>query len=401
MTPVPRLRRQRSLRAAVPGGLLFVGLLGFCGGSRGPAITATVRERPVPQWSARIAAKRVRVLLAEGFSNLAVGETRDGRIAAALAVDGGVSLRDGRGRELERGDGFRVEPTPGRLIRVQGRTYHGAVEIFVNPLGVPVVVNETGIEDYLRGVVPNELSPRLFPHGEALKAQAVAARTYTVSGLGGRARAGFDLYSDQRSQVYGGVAGEDPVSDLAVAQTRGKIAVHRGKPIAALYSSTCGGRTANYTDFFQGGEIPYLKGGVVCQDGSSRYHRWTETKRIADLEASLGRYAGVGRLKGLKIRRRAPDGRVLEMDFEGPRETRTLKGFDLRFALGLRSNWIKKMVLDRDEEGFVRAVTVEGAGFGHGVGLCQIGAVELAQKGVSHERILGRYYPGTRVSQAY
>lgn len=395
----PRRERARLARVAALA-VLCLGLPTACGGASG-RIAATVSVSPQPKWSASLAAQRVRILLADGFKEVAIDESHRGRRVVAKAAGGGITLQDNRGRALDSGDGFRLDPAPGRLIRVDGTPYRGSVEVFVNPLGVPVAVNELSIEDYLRGVVAKELSPRLFPYPEALKTQAVAARTYTVSGLRGQARHGFDLYGDVRSQVYGGQPGEDPVSDQAVRQTRGTVAVYQGKPIAAFYSSTCGGKTANYADFFQGGEIPYLKGGVPCGDASSRYHRWKETIRIADVKASLDRYAGVGRLKSLKIGRRASDRRVLEMEFEGESATKTLRGFDLRFALGLRSNWISKLVPDKDPQGWLRSIEVEGAGFGHGVGLCQIGAVEMAQKGAGFERILRHYYPGIEIAQVY
>src|SRR3712207_4099040 len=114
----------------------------------------------------------------------------------------------------------------------------------LNTKGTLTVVNVVPLEEYVRGVVPNELSPGGWPELEALKAQAVAARTYAVSNLGRFAASGYDLTPDTRSQVYGGRSTEHPLTDRAVAETRGRVLTYKGAPVNALYTSTCGGRTA-------------------------------------------------------------------------------------------------------------------------------------------------------------
>jgi stage II sporulation protein D len=140
-----------------------------------------------------------------------------------------------------------------------GKPYRGRIEVFTNERGTLTVVNVVGLEDYVRGVVPNELSPGGWPQLEALKAQAVAARTYAVSNAGRFRSEGFDLLPTTRSQVYGGHSTEHPLTDRAVAETRGLVATHAGRPINALYTSTCGGRTENAEDIFGGRPVAYLR----------------------------------------------------------------------------------------------------------------------------------------------
>ncbi|HJR06177.1 MAG TPA: SpoIID/LytB domain-containing protein [Pyrinomonadaceae bacterium] len=145
-------------------------------------------------------------------------------------------------------------------VRFNERPYRGRLEVFTNLNGSLTVVNVVGLEDYVRGVVPNELSPGGYGALEALKAQAVAARTYAVSNRGQFNAAGFDLLPTIRSQVYGGLSTEHPLSTRAVEETRGLIATYRGEPINALYTSTCGGRTENAENIFGGEAVPYLRG---------------------------------------------------------------------------------------------------------------------------------------------
>jgi stage II sporulation protein D len=151
-------------------------------------------------------------------------------------------------------------PPANAPLRFNEKPYRGRLEVFTNLNGSLTVVNVLGLEDYVRGVVPNELSPGGYGALEALKAQAVAARTYAVSNRGQYTAAGFDLLPTIRSQVYGGLSTEHPLSTRAVEETRGMIATYRGEPINALYTSTCGGRTEHAENIFNGAPVPYLRG---------------------------------------------------------------------------------------------------------------------------------------------
>lgn len=144
-------------------------------------------------------------------------------------------------------------------VRYNGKPYRGRIEVLVNSRGTLTVVNAVPLEEYLRGVVPNELS---LPALEAQKAQAIAARTYAVANINQFGSQGFDLLPTVRSQVYRGYSSETGIGTQAVNETRGVVATYRGKPINALYTSTCGGRTENSENIFEFNE-PYLR-GVEC-----------------------------------------------------------------------------------------------------------------------------------------
>ncbi len=144
-------------------------------------------------------------------------------------------------------------------VRLNGKAYRGKLEVFVNSRGSLTVVNVVPLEEYLLGVVPSELG---LPQLEAQKAQAVAARTYAVANINNYGTKGFDLVPTVWSQVYKGVAIETKMGTQAVNDTRGIVATYNGKPINALYTSTCGGRTENSENVFDYAE-PYLR-GVEC-----------------------------------------------------------------------------------------------------------------------------------------
>jgi stage II sporulation protein D len=152
-------------------------------------------------------------------------------------------------------------------VRYNDRAYRGRIEVFTNLRGNLTVVNELGLEDYVRGVVANELSPGGYPAIEALKAQAIAARTYALRNRGQFMSQGFDILPTTRSQVYRGLTSEHPLSSRAVDETRGLIATYGGEPINALYTSTCGGRTENSENIFNQA-IPYLRGRDCAAEGA-------------------------------------------------------------------------------------------------------------------------------------
>ncbi|MEJ7713385.1 MAG: SpoIID/LytB domain-containing protein [Pyrinomonadaceae bacterium] len=156
-------------------------------------------------------------------------------------------------------------------LKFNDQLYRGRLEVFANSRGSLTVVNVVSIEDYVRGVVPNELSPGGYPALEALKAQAVAARTYAVANRGLFAGQGFDLLPTTRSQVYRGFASEHPLTNRAVDETRGVIATSQGEPINALYTSTCGGRTEHAENIFGGTpkQVAYLRGRECAAEAGS------------------------------------------------------------------------------------------------------------------------------------
>jgi stage II sporulation protein D len=163
-----------------------------------------------------------------------------------------------------------IDPVGTGGIRVQGRRYRGRILVYLNDRGTLNLINEVPVEEYLRGVVPSEMGPEQYRQLEALKAQAVAARTYTLRNLGEFSREGYDICATPRCQVYGGMDAEHPLSDRAVAETAGQVLLYGGELVDALYSSTCGGHTEDVKVMFPLKEEPYLKGVPCMEEGMVR-----------------------------------------------------------------------------------------------------------------------------------
>jgi stage II sporulation protein D len=191
-------------------------------------------------------------------------------------------------------------------VRFNEKPYRGRLEVFANPRGTLTVVNVLSLEDYVRGVVPNELSPGSYPAIEALKAQAVAARTYAIRNRNQFAAQGFDLLPTTRSQVYGGLSTEQPLSTRAVEETRGIVATYQNEPINALYTSTCGGRTEDAENIFNEA-TPYLRGRECALEGRAHFASFTvKTSRdLPDIReeanAALARDAALLEIHGFEL----------------------------------------------------------------------------------------------------
>jgi stage II sporulation protein D len=232
--------------------------------------------------------------------------TRSAKFTIALAIDEAATtaplnkakLQYRLLAELDNGTLFafpmtnrvRIEPPASRL-EIDNRTYRGAIEIFGNARNTLTVVNELPLEEYLLGVVPNELSPASFGLIEALKAQAVAARTYIVRNMGQYNKEGYDICATDACQVYFGAGTEDPLATRAVNETAGIVATYDGKPINALYSSTCGGRTENSENIFDE-KIPYLV-SVFCEYRHPEPLRFSSSRSYRDWKDAVLAVAGV------------------------------------------------------------------------------------------------------------
>ena len=214
------------------------------------------------------------------------------------------------------------------------RPYRGQIEVGVTGQKLNAV-NVVGLEQYLQGVVAQEM-PSAWPD-EALKAQAVAARSYALSHrLSGKS---FDLYADVRSQVYGGVAGESPRTTAAVQATKGQVLLWEGKPIDALFHSTSGGRTVDAVEVF-GKPVPYLTSVDDPHSDLSPVNRWGPTP-VAETTIRKGLKLRTP-LTALKLTRGA-SGRVLNVDVATAAGSSKVTGAVLRAAGGLRSTWITSM----------------------------------------------------------
>jgi stage II sporulation protein D len=240
------------------------------------------------------------------------GETQDAlarRLAQAGFADqkrlgagvGGSVVVEGEGGVSVRADRVRVVPLELEPVRVGGKSVRGELEVRAGLEGV-AVINVLSLEEYLRGVLPGEMGPRTFPLLDALKAQAVAARTYAVAHLGDHAQEGYDLCDSPSCQVYEGAGAEQALSDRAVHETAGEVIVFQGRPIDAMYHSTCAGHTEDAAALFPQRAQPYLK-GVVCRgervlvagDGAKTGHWLGPQDRLVSVGDALAGAVGAPR----------------------------------------------------------------------------------------------------------
>jgi stage II sporulation protein D len=246
----------------------------------------------------------------------------------------GSSLRllSSSGRLLAR-CGRRLSAAGRRTIRIEGvGLYRGALVAAPGGSGSLNVVNRVDADSYARGSLPAEVPPE-WPMA-TLKAFAVAVRSIALStDVGGR---GFDLYSDTRTQVYGGVALEAPRTDHAVRATRGQVATHRGEVAQTTYFSSSGGRTES--GFLGAPDVPYLRSVADPYDYYSPQHRWTRRFTQAEMNARLGPYVR-GRLRGIRVTKRGDSPRIEYARLIGGGGASTIRGDTLAAALGLYDRW--------------------------------------------------------------
>jgi stage II sporulation protein D len=188
-------------------------------------------------------------------------------IKEAIAAAGGgttLALRGPKNTFRLSRSGFLIQPVSATVfISFDGKPYRGLFDINLNRNGRITVINQVGIEEYLLGVVPAEISPTTYPEFAALAAQSIAARTYALFHMGRYRSEGFDLTDDTRTQVYEGVAAEKSATNEAVRQTAGLAIYYQDKVIDAMFMSTCGGRTEDFANVFDSAPVPYLK-SVFC-----------------------------------------------------------------------------------------------------------------------------------------
>jgi stage II sporulation protein D len=405
-----------------------------------------VGEGPVPEKEEERAAgiteipPLVRVLVKKAQRSVKVG------------TDGGVSIRGGfyrvilesytgggtfifRANEgrvaVYRGNKYITEntvvsifPAGGGRVYLGGYPYRGGFQFRV--LGNRVItINIVGVDDYIKGVLPSEIGYLADDQYQAYRAQAIAARTYALSKLKDKKNQMFDLTATVMDQVYTGMRGENPTSSNAVDETRGMVCFWNGEPIKAYYCACCGGHTADIrVGWFWKEWYPYLFGirdTVMGYEAKSlcrknRHFRWNEKWSGKELErmfkktlpAELGvERSKIGRLKDIRIGSYARSGRVKELMIVTDRESFTVRGDRIRWVLMrdvdsgtiLRSTLFKMKVIKKN--GLVSALHIRGGGNGHGVGMCQAGAIRMAELGYSAEEILLHYYPGATIGYYY
>lgn len=243
-----------------------------------------------------------------------------------------VLLRNGKGRKLAN-CGRALATTGGRFKLLGKGGYRGALLLSAKGRGL-TAINAVDIESYVRGVISRE-SPSSWPL-DALRAQAVAARSYAIATSKGGA---FDHYDDTRSQVYGGIRAETARTNQAVAETALQVVLHNGEVAETYFFSTSGGHTENNEYSFLGGTpLPYLRGVPDPYDSESPHHRWVRKFSQRSLQARLGSLVR-GRLKRVDVLRRGVSPRIVKANVVGTRGTRKASGPTLRARLGLPDTW--------------------------------------------------------------
>lgn len=285
--------------------------------------------------------------------------------------------------------GAAASPIDATTFSYDGRRYRGTFSRRADG----TVLSTVPLEAYLYSVVAREMSPS-WP-AAALQAQAIAARTYVLQRSS--PKRDYDVVTSEADQVYGGMETESPAATAAVDATAGSV-LRYGDAFAQLfYSSSCGGHTESSADAWAGGaDLPYLRGVVCPWCTASPDYAWTRTVP-ADAVARAFPGATVGAPSELAVGATDASGRARELVLTGDAGTATTRGTAFRSALGARV--VRSLLIRRIGPGTGPGTfAIEGAGLGHGVGLCQWGARGMAAAGKSADDILNFYFPGTQRS---
>ena len=299
------------------------------------------------------------------------------------------------------------------------KTYYGDI-IFVQSGNSSVkIINELPLEEYLRGVVPAEIYAKELDNFEAVKAQSICARTYAINQMNHRKNENFDIYSDTRDQVYKGANAYHVNSDRAINDTRGLILTFQNKPAVIYYHSTCGGKLEPVQNIFTSNPVEYMPGGMdavtdVISCSASPKFRWIETRTIDQLDSSFQKNFDSSLIPGLEqikdtvqinldlnVLNRTETGRVQKLQFNSGDTSIVLEKFQIRRFLGepsgspLASNLF---YLSQENDS---TITIHGGGYGHGVGMCQWGAMNMSKRGFKYYHILNKYFPGTLLTKGY
>lgn len=266
-----------------------------------------------------------------------------------------------------------------------GARYSGQIRVWKGEKGL-YVVNELSLEDYVESVVAAEVGTNW--EIEALKAQAVVARTYAVYKKNALSNQGtiYDLTSSVLHQVYNGNNSQFKIT-FAVRSTESEILTYNGLPIEALYHSTCGGKTESPEEVF-GRKIPYMR-SVESRCDLSPYWVWERKIPLSEIEEALK----LSDVRGLEIASRTSTGRAKEIAIIMAQGNMLIKATELRKILG----WSKLPSTNFEIKVDGDSVIFEGRGYGHGVGLCQWSALQMAAEGKTYREILSFFYPGTEI----
>jgi len=274
---------------------------------------------------------------------------------------------------------------------VNKRNYRGNISLIRESDMSLSVINQVPLEEYLAGVLPSEI-PAQWPD-EALKAQAIAARTYALYQVFQRRNKDYHLQADIRSQVYGGATSEASRSTAAVRETQGQILTYKGNIFPAYYSAACGGRRQDAQRVWGLGIRP-LKSGPCGFCSSSPHQSWrTEMTAVEIREKISEKVQRVGQIYAVTAIGRDRSGRVIAVKIANSEGTISVPAHKFRMAIGPDKIKSTNFKVEQKNGHFI----FTGHGWGHGVGLCQWGAAEMAEKGYDAEKILKHYYPASRI----
>jgi stage II sporulation protein D len=429
-------RRARRFRRGATLALAVAVVAGACSAGRrrvGTTTVASAGDVERPALNPRNASDRtVRILLASKQSSVrvtAAGGWRmfgpDGTTLVSVPNPGERWILEQEGglvsarREDSRAVPLRESPLvvrplePGGTIAFNGRRWRGELLVSAGDDGL-LVVNRLRMDEYVRGVVPLEIGTASPGDAAAVEAQAVTARSYAVTRLGS-ARA-WDMTATTQDQVYGGADAETQVGDASVDATEGLVLLYGGIVVNAPYHANCGGSTAAPQDSWRASAEPYLQRVSDRIPGTNRYYcdqaprfRWTRTFGGAELRDAVARYVrtlpggagGIGAVTNVTVTAVTPAGRVGALTVDTDRGRWSLRGNEIRAALRssagelLYSTYFSVDVVP-GRTGVERLI-LKGGGNGHGVGMCQSGAIGRARAGQDFRTILRTYYPGTTV----
>jgi stage II sporulation protein D len=285
-----------------------------------------------------------------------------------------------------------IKPTKDSSVVINNHNFRGDILLIRTANNRITVINSIDIEDYIKGVLYHEVSHHWAM--EALKAQAVATRTYALYKMSGSSKLDYDVTNDIYSQVYGGKDSERYRTGLAVDRTLNQILSYQGKILPAYFHATCAGMTEDAKELWDIDMLP-LKGVpcMFCQD--SPHLHWKKNFRLRDIQLSLNKHDyPVGLIKDITILDKDRSGRIrnLKITDRDGKETK-ISGKDFREILG--PNDIKSNNYEITMQGYY--VTFNGKGWGHGVGMCQWGARGMADQQFNYKQILAYYYPGSQL----
>ncbi|MGB5772714.1 MAG: SpoIID/LytB domain-containing protein [Crocosphaera sp.] len=339
------------------------------------------------------AATELRIAIKKGVSAVQVGSSTPaivkdagGRTIGNLApLDGFTVKPRGGGVNLNQWNSSNliIEPKDDGVIWIGDRWYRGKVRIIRQGKGV-TALNLVDLEEYLYSVVGAEAYPT-WPQ-EALKSQAVVARTYALYKTSTASNRYYDLDTTTNTQVYKGLETEFVTTHDAVKATIGQVLTYQGKVILSAFHSSSGGHTENVEDVWSS-PLPYLR-GVVDYDQLAPVFQWNKTFTAWEMGRLIG---GVGSVRSLIPEKTTPHGRIITLKVAGSRGSRRITDDQLRKALKLKST----LFTVSTNKGMF---TIEGRGYGHGIGLSQWGSHYLAEQGTPYNQILSHYYKNAQLT---